>query len=199
MTQEVDFYYDYGSPTAYLAWAQLPTLCKLHDAILNYRPVLLGGIFKATGNSTPALIEPKRKWLFDDIARHAERIGVTYRMNPFFIVNTLTMMRGAIWAENTGVLESYNQAMYEATWVNQLNTSDPDVIALVMEQASLDSRQMLEAVQDPAIKQQLIDATANAVEKGIFGVPTMIIDGELHFGQDRLDWIEQRLASRSAD
>lgn len=195
MSKQVDFYYDYGSPTAYLAWARLPELCRRYDATLNYRPILLGGVFKATGNSTPALIKPKGKWLFEDIARHAEHYGVPYQMNPFFIINSMTMMRGAMWAQNTGVLESYNKAMYEATWAKGLNTSEPKVIASVMQEAGLDAAAMQQAAQDDAIKKQLIEATSAAVERGLFGAPTMIVDGELHFGQDRLDWVERRLAA----
>jgi len=196
MPRHVDFYYDFASPTAYLAWTQLPKLCKRHGATLNYRPILLGGVFKATGNSTPALIEPKRKWLFDDITRHANQYGVPFQMNPFFIVNSLTMMRGAMWAQNTGVLEAYNKAMYEATWVNKLNTSEGDVIASVMQQADLDTDAMQKAVQNDAIKKQLFDTTGEAVKQGLFGAPTMIVDGELHFGQDRLDWVARRLAAK---
>jgi len=196
MSKQVDIYYDFASPTAYLAWTQLPELCKRHGAILKYRPVLLGGVFKATGNATPAAIEPKGKWLFDDIARHANHYGVPFQMNPFFIINSLTMMRGAMWAQNTGVLEAYNKAMYEATWVNKQNTAESDVIASIMQQADLDTESMLKAVQDGAIKKQLIDATGEAVKQGLFGAPTMIVDGELHFGQDRLDWVERRLAAK---
>nr|MBX2826033.1 DsbA family protein [Gammaproteobacteria bacterium] len=113
---------------------------------------------------------------------------------PHFIIISMTMMRGAIWAQNTGVLETYNKAMYEATWVKGLDTSDVDVIASVMQEADLDFAAMLQAVTDKAIKQQLIEATDDAVKQGVFGVPTMIVDGELHFGQDRLDWVERRLA-----
>ena len=196
MSKQVDFYYDFASPTAYLAWTQLPELCKRHGATLNYRPVLLGGVFKATGNSTPALIEAKGKWLFDDVTRHADHYGVAFKMNPFFIINSITMMRGAMWAQNTGVLEAYNKAMYEATWANELNTSEGDVIASVMQQADLDTEAMQQAVQDDAIKKQLFDATGEAVNQGLFGAPTMIVDGELHFGQDRLDWVERRLAAK---
>ena len=106
------------------------------------------------------------------------------------------MMRGAMWAQNTGVLEAYNKAMYEATWANELNTSEGDVIASVMQQADLDTEAMQQAVQDDAIKKQLFDATGEAVNQGLFGAPTMIVDGELHFGQDRLDWVERRLAAK---
>lgn len=195
MSNDVYFYYDYGSPTAYLAWTQLPELCERHQANLHYKPVLLGGIFKATGNSTPVLIAPKGKWLFKDIERYAVRYGVPYQMNPHFVINSMTMMRGAMWAQNTGVLESYNKAMYEATWVNGLNMSEPDVIASVMNEADLDAAAMLQAVADDSIKKQLIEATGDAVEQGVFGAPTMIVNSELHFGQDRLDWVERQLAA----
>ena len=195
MSNDVYFYYDYGSPTAYLAWTQLPELCERHKANLHYKPVLLGGIFKATGNSTPVLIAPKGKWLFKDIERYAVRYGVPYQMNPHFVINSMTMMRGAMWAQNTGVLESYNKAMYEATWVNGLNMSEPDVSASVMNEADLDAAAMLQAVADDSIKKQLIEATGDAVEQGVFGAPTMIVNGELHFGQDRLDWVERQLAA----
>lgn len=194
-SNDVYFYYDYGSPTAYLAWTQLPELCERHKANLHYKPVLLGGIFKATGNSTPVLIAPKGKWLFKDIERYAVRYGVPYQMNPHFVINSMTMMRGAMWAQNTGVLESYNKAMYEATWVNGLNMSEPDVIVSVMDEAGLDAAAMLQAVADDSIKKQLIEATGDAVEQGVFGAPTMIVNGELHFGQDRLDWVERQLAA----
>lgn len=196
MSAQVDFYYDFASPTAYLAWTQLPELCKQYGANLNYHPMLLGGVFKATGNSTPVLIEPKGKWIFEDIKRYARHYGVPYQKNPFFIINSMTMMRGAMWAQNTGVLEHYNKAMYTATWADGLNTAEPDVIASVMQDASLDADAMLLAASDDAIKKQLIDATNYAVDQGVFGAPTMIVNGDLHFGQDRLDWIKRQLASK---
>ena len=130
MSKTVDFYYDYGSPTAYLAWTQLPALCAKYNATLNYRPILLGGVFKATGNSTPVNIKPKGKWLFDDISRYANRYDVPFMMNPHFIINSMTMMRGAVWAKNTGVLEFYNKALFEATWANELDTGDSSVVSL---------------------------------------------------------------------
>ena len=98
VNKRVEFYYDYGSPTAYLAWTQLPAICAKHGAELLSRPVLLGGIFKAVESTTPVAIKPKGAWMFDDIARFAKRYGVPFAMNPHFIVNTLGVMRGAIWA-----------------------------------------------------------------------------------------------------
>lgn len=193
MGNNVDFYYDFGSPTAYLAWTQLPAICADAGAVLNYRPILLGGIFKATDNQTPVNIKPKGAWLFDDIARYADRYGVPFAMNPHFIINTLAIMRGAHWALEAGCIETYNTAMYEATWVNERNTGDPDEIRAIMGEAGLDADAMTKAIQQPEVKQRLIDATSQAVERGAFGAPTMFVNGEMHFGQDRLDWVREAL------
>jgi 2-hydroxychromene-2-carboxylate isomerase len=198
VSAQVDFYYDFGSPTAYLAWTQLPALCARNNATLNYKPVLLGGIFKATGNATPVMIKSKGDWLLNDIIRHAAFYNVPYKMNPHFIINSLSMMRGAIWAHNQGVIEDYNRAMFEATWVNGLNTAETDVIAKVAKDANLSSDAMLQAINDSAIKKQLINETESAVDLGVFGAPTMIVGDELHFGQDRLDWVERKLAAMTA-
>ncbi len=195
MKKTVDFYYDFGSPTAYLAWTQLPAICAEHGAALNYQPILLGGIFKGTNNQSPVMIEPKGKWLLDDVARYAQRYGVDYAMNPHFIVNTMPAMRGAIWAKSIGQLEAYNAAMYPAMWAKQKDIAQPEVIQEVLTTAGLDAAAMGDAIQQQEIKQGLIDATNAAVAAGVFGAPTMIVNGELHFGQDRLEWVERALAA----
>jgi len=194
MTKHVDFYYDFGSPTAYLAWTQLPAICARHNAQLNYQPILLGGVFKAVENTSPVTIKPKGEWLFADIIRFAERYGVPFEMNPYFILNTLGIMRGAIWAKQAGCIEPYNTAMYQAVWVNGRDMTNPDEIAAVVNEAGLDAGAMAEAVQSPEIKQGLIQATEASVARGLFGAPTMFVNGEMHFGQDRLEWVEAALA-----
>lgn len=195
MTKSVDSYYDFGSPTAYLAWTQLPDICDRNGATLNYRPILLGGVFKGTDNQSPVMIKAKGKWLFEDIARHAERYGVAYAENPHFIVNTMAAMRGAIWAQSIGRLGDYNAAMFRAMWVDQKDISQPDVLTDVVTAAGLDAAAMAEAIQQQEIKQALIDATNEAVARGVFGAPTMIVGSEMHFGQDRLEWVERALAA----
>lgn len=194
MSMQVEFYYDYGSPTAYLAWTQLPAICARHGASIVYEPMLLGGVFKAIGSNTPVAIKPKGEWMFKDLARYAARYGVPFAMNPHFIINTLATMRGAIWAKREGEIEPYNKAMFEAVWVAGRDMGDPDEIAAVVGEAGLDATAMAEAIQDPEIKQGLIDATEAAVARGVFGAPTMFVNGEMHFGQDRLDWVEVALA-----
>ena len=195
MSKTVDFYYDYGSPTAYLAWTQLPAICAKHNATLNYQPILLGGVFKGTNNQSPVMIKAKGEWLLKDVERYARHYGVAYAMNPHFIVNTMPAMRGAMWAKSTGQLEAYNAAMYPAMWADQKDIAQPEVIQDVLSKAGLDATAMSEAIQQQDIKQALIDATNAAVEAGVFGAPTMIVDGEMHFGQDRLDWVDRALAS----
>lgn len=191
----VDFYYDFGSPTAYLAWTQLSGICAAQDAELNYRPILLGGVFKGAGNQSPVMVEAKGRWIFQDIERFAKHYGVAFAMNPHFIVNTLGAMRGAMWALQSGEIEACNAALFSAMWIDGKNIAEPDVLSEVVTDAGLDAAAMAVAVQQQDVKQALIDATNAAVARGVFGAPTMVVGDELHFGQDRLDWVERALAA----
>ena len=191
---QVSFYYDYGSPYSYLAWAKLPEICTRHGATIDYRPVLLGGLFKIFDNAAPGAIEPKREWLFDDIRRYADHYGVPFLRNPHFILMTLPLMRGALWAEEEGRLEDYNKVMFEAAWVDGKNLNDPAEIMAVLKAGGFDAAAVATAIQQDAIKQRLKDATQAAADQGIFGVPSMYVGDELFFGQDRLHWLEQALA-----
>lgn len=198
MHKHVEFLYDFGSPTCYLAWTQLPALCARYDARLVYRPVLLGAIFKATGNTTPISIAPKGAWMFEDLTRYARYYGVPFTMNPHFIFNSLAAMRGAIWARREGRLDDYNRAMFTAAWVEGRNLGEPAELSAIVVAAGLDARALADALQQHEIKQELIEQTENAVARGVFGAPTMFIDGEMHFGQDRLMWIERALGRDAA-
>lgn len=195
MIKAVDFYYDYGSVNSYLAWTQLPAICARTGATLNYKPMLLGGVFKSTGNSSPMLVPAKAAYMEQDIARHAELYGVPCVMNPHFPVNTVGIMRGALWAAATDHLEPYNKAMFEAVWVEQKNMADPEVIAEVLKKAGFDAEPIFAATSQPEIKQGLIDATNEAVERGVFGAPTLFVGEEMFFGQDRLQWVEKALSA----
>ena len=136
------------------------------------------------------VIEQKGAWMFDDLARHAKRAGVPFQKNPYFIINTLPLQRGAMWAAQEGQLANYDKVMFEAIWVNQKDMNDPAVIGKVLKEGGFDPAVLTEAIQRPAIKSKLIEATDEAVSRGGFGVPAMFVNGEMHFGQDRLDWID---------
>lgn len=193
MSKTVDFYYDFISPASYLAWTQLIPLCEREGATINYKPMLLGGVFKATDNTSPITNPAKWRWLQDDFSRFAKHYAVPYQLNPHFIFNTIQAMRGAIWAKSTNQIEVYNRAMFTAAWAEGKDLSDQNTFCEILTLADIDPDDLLHATSQPEIKKALIDATQEAVEQGVFGAPTFIVDGELFFGQDRLLWVEQAL------
>ncbi len=193
MSKTIDFYYDYISPASYFAWVRLQELCERTGASINYKPMLLGGIFKANGNTSPITVPAKWEWIKRDFAKTAEYYGIPYQLNPHFIFSTVNVMRGALWALSAGRIEDYNRAMYKAAWADGKDLSDADTVKAVLEEAGFDAAEVLEAMTQPEIKQALITATTEAAERGVFGAPTMFVGDELFFGQDRLDFVERAL------
>ena len=193
--KKVEFFFDFGSPTAYLAYTQLPKIARECGAELVWRPMLLGGVFKATGNQSPVMIEPKGRWMFDDMQRWAQRYGVTLVKNPFFIINTLTLMRGAAGMQmrEPARFEKYVEVIYRAMWQEPVNLGDPLVVATTLKAAGFDPAAFAEMAADPAVKQKLIDTTEEAVKRGAFGAPTMFVGEAMFFGQDRLDFVREAL------
>jgi len=196
MNKTVDFYFDFGSPAAYLAWTQLPTLCAAAKAKISWRPMLLGGVFQATGNRAPMTVPLKGKYLFVDLSRFAKRYGVVLRLNPNFPINTVTLMRIAVGLQLRQDLrfEDYCAAMFRAIWVDEKNMNDLSVVAAVLTQADFDAAALLALASEPAVKDELKAATAAAVERGVFGAPTFFVAEEMFWGQDRLDFVREALA-----
>jgi len=197
MTKQIEFYFDFGSPTAYLAWTQLPRIAAEAGAELVYKPVLLGGIFQATQNASPMMVPAKGKYMLGDLARFARRYGVPLEMNPHFPINTLTMMRGAVGvqARMPQRFGAYVEALYRGMWVERLNLGDPAVLGVTLAKAGFDPQALLALVADPQVKALLKSETEAAVKRGLFGVPVMFVGGEMYFGQDRLDFVREALAA----
>jgi 2-hydroxychromene-2-carboxylate isomerase len=195
MSKQVDFYFDFGSPTAYLAWTQLPAIAMECRAAIAWKPMLLGGVFKATGNQSPVLIEPKGKWMWGDMERWARRYGVKLVKNPFFILNTLTLMRGAIGYQvrEPERFLRYVDAMFRALWVDGRNLGDAGVVAQTLREAGFDAEAFTQMTADLEVKQKLIRATEEAVKRGVFGAPTMFVGSEMFFGQERLEFVREAL------
>jgi 2-hydroxychromene-2-carboxylate isomerase len=189
----LEFFFDYGSPASYLAYTQIPRIAERTGAQILYHPMLLGGVFKATGNHSPVDIAPKGVWMMADLARFAARYGVPYVRNPNFPINTLHLMRGAIAAENDGRLVPYSDAMFRAMWVDQRNMEDPIVIGTVLRAADFDPATMMAAIGTSGVKDRLRANTEEAVARGVFGAPTCFVGNEMFFGQDRLDFVEEEL------
>ena len=196
---KLEFCFDYGSPYSYLADTQLEELCARTRAELVYRPVLLGGIFKATGNRSPAEqpVEAKRRYGGVEMARWVEHYGVPFTSNPFFPINTLPIMRACVAAQRLGVFAPFHRALFPAFWVEQLDLGDPGVFAGVLEEAGLDSSGILGAAITQEVKDELRRATESAVEQGAFGAPTFFVGHEMFFGADRLPFAERALLRAS--
>jgi len=198
MTPTLDFIFDFGSPNAYLAYRALPPLLERTGAEVNVVPCLLGGIFKATGNQSPFTayghVKAKMDYELLEIQRFVRKHGITaYRFNPHFPVNTLLLMRGAVFTAGTGQLDSYLEAGLSGMWEQGLKLDDPEVFVQAMNDAGLDGASILAATQETPVKAKLIDNTAAAVARGAFGIPTFFVGDEMYFGKDRLRDVEEAL------
>ncbi|WP_431274054.1 2-hydroxychromene-2-carboxylate isomerase [Variovorax ureilyticus] len=195
MTKSVEFYFDFGSPASYLAATQLPRLCAEAGAELVWKPMLLGGVFQATGNHSPATIRAKGPYMMQDLARFARRYGVPFSFNPHFPVNTLLLMRGATGMQmhEPERFAAYVDAMYRAMWALPRNLNDPATVEAVLQEAGFDAAKMLGLANAQDVKDRLKAVTQEAVERGVFGAPTMFVGQQMFWGQDRLDFVREAL------
>jgi 2-hydroxychromene-2-carboxylate isomerase len=195
MTKTVEFFYDFGSPTVYLAATQLPTIAGSVGATIDWRPMLLGGVFKSTGNQSPVAVAAKAAYMNDDLERFAKRYGVPFRFNPHFPINTLALMRGAVAYQADAVVSStYREAIFTAIWVEARNLNEPEVIGQVLRDAGLDPAELMNRIGEQTVKDQLIANTEEAVNRGVFGAPTFFVGEQMFFGQDRLDFVAEALS-----
>jgi 2-hydroxychromene-2-carboxylate isomerase len=194
MSKTVEFFYDFTSPTAYLAWTQLPAIVKRTGGKLVYRPMFLGGVMQTTGNRPPGTVEAKGRWMQADLARFARRYGVPFARNPHFPMMTLLTQRIAVGIVDTPDFERYLAAVFNAAWRDGKNIADKAVLAEALTSAGLDAAKLIAMADDPANKEKLKANTDEAVARGAFGAPTFFVGDEMHFGQDRLDFVEEALA-----
>lgn len=195
MTKTVEFFYDFGSPTVYLAATQLPAIAAAVGATIDWRPMLLGGVFKSTGNQSPVVVPAKAAYMNNDLKRFAKRYGVPFSFNPHFPINTLALMRGAVAYQDDVVASStYRDAIFMAIWVEARNLNEPDVIGQVLSDAGLDPAELMNRIGQQTVKDQLIANTEEAVNRGVFGAPTFFVGERMFFGQDRLDFVADALS-----
>ena len=196
MSKTLEFFFDLGSPTTYLAYTQLPGICAETGSQLAYQPILLGGIFKATGNASPITIAAKGRYLLQDLARYAKRYGVPLKFNPHFPINTLALMRAVtgIQLRQPERFIDFIDCLFRALWVDGRNLGDPAVVAAVLAEHGFDPAQVLELAQDEAVKDALKHKTEEAIARGVFGAPSLFVGQQLFFGQDRLDFVREALS-----
>ena len=193
MAKNIEFYFDFGSPTAYLAYTQLQLIAEKNKINLEYYPILLGGVFKATGNNPPASVPAKGKYMMVDLQRFADKYKVPYKRNPYFPVNTLSLMRGAVSYQEDGDFLKYVNVMFKNMWIEPKNLNDDEVLKKVLIDNNFDADDFIKRISDQNTKNKLISNTENAVKKGAFGAPTIFVGDEMFFGQDRMEFIENSI------
>ena len=190
-----EFWFDFGSPAAYLASTQIAAIEAATGARAVWRPMLLGGVFQATGNHSPATIPAKGRYTFIDFDRFARRYGVPLRYNPHFPINTLMLMRGAVGMQlrDPERFADYCAAMFQAIWVESLDMNDASVVGQALHRAGFEPQSLLALTQEPDVKAALKAATEEAVARGVFGAPTFFVGDQMFWGQDRIDFLKEAL------
>ncbi len=194
----VQFLFDFGSPNAYLCHKEIPAIARSTNIEFEYIPILLGGLFKLTNNRSPAEafagIQNKQAYDLLEMRRFVEKHKLhQFRRNPFFPVNTLQIMRGAIAAKRLDCFATYVEAMYSAMWEKGRNMADLSEIVEVLKAAGIDAERLLETTQKQDVKNELLANTQSAFERGAFGSPTFFIGEEIYFGKDRLREVEEAM------
>jgi 2-hydroxychromene-2-carboxylate isomerase len=198
----VEFLFDFGSPNAYLAELVIPSIERRAGVKFDYVPVLLGGIFKATGNVSPAEslrgIKNKLDFMAIETRRFIRRHNITtFRQNPFFPVNTLMLMRGAIAAQLEGVFEPYFRAGFHHMWEEPKKMDDPEVFRAAFKSSGLDAEKLMARAQQDDVKKRLLELTTDAVNRGAFGSPTFFVGKEMFFGKDQLRDVEDSIIEQT--
>jgi 2-hydroxychromene-2-carboxylate isomerase len=195
------FLFDFGSPNAFLSHEAIPAIEKRTNVKFEYVPILLGGIFKATNNKSPAEtlagIRNKREFHALETERFVKRFGVRpYVWNPFFPVNTLNLMRAAVAAQLEGVFEKYVEAAFHHMWVEPKKMDDPEVAAKALASSGLDAAKLFARAQEADVKGKLLENTQSAVERGAFGSPTFFVGKEMFFGKEQLREVEEMISGK---
>ena len=194
MARHLEFLFDFGSPASYLAYKRVPALAERTGAEVDYVPMLLGGVFKATGNASPATVPAKGRWMNADLARWAARYGTPFNRNPFFPINTLYLMRGATGLIDEVRFMAYCDLVFDAMWREPRNLGDPAELAPVIRRAGVEPDDFRALIEREDVKARLKATTEAAVGRGVFGAPTFFVGEEMFFGQDRMDFVEAALA-----
>lgn len=193
----LEFLFDFGSPATYLAWTQVPSLAKSVGAQVDYKPMLLGGVFKATGNASPAMVPAKGAYMLQDLQRFARRYQVPFAFNPHFPIDTLKLMRMAagVKMHHPERLAGFCDLVFRGIWVDGLNLGKDEVLADVLEKAGYPAADIMALAAEPQVKDALKATTEEAIRRGAFGAPTFFIGNDMFFGQDRLDFVREALQS----
>ncbi|ANB77438.1 2-hydroxychromene-2-carboxylate isomerase [Paraburkholderia phytofirmans] len=198
MSRKLKFFFDFGSPASYLAYCELPKIAEQGAASIEWVPVLLGALLKSIGNSGPTDVPTKRAWFWKDMALCAKKRGVPFEVNSFWPINTLVIQRGAVVFKDTLLFRPYLDTVFEAMWAKSKNLNDPSVLAEVLAPIDISLDDFLQCVSVQKVKDELKQNTEEAARLGVFGCPSFLVDDQLFFGQDRLEFVADALRDSRA-
>lgn len=193
MRKRVEFYYDLGSPYSYLASTQIERICEEYDAELEWKPFLLGGVLKETGNRAPLEVPNKRAYMVKDLANWAKHYGVQLNFPDLFPLNSVKPMRGALAAKEKGKIRDYTYNLFRLYWIEGRDLSQDEILKNAVSEIGMDANWFLQRIGEQDIKDKLRDETAEAVKRGAFGAPTFYVDEKMFWGNDRLIFVEECL------
>ena len=195
MAKTFDYYFDFGSLATYLAHTQMDKIKAETGASPVYLPMLLGAVFKATGNASPASVPAKGKYIFVDFQRFADSYGVPLETNPFFPIITTTLMRmvTGLQMRSDARMHEFMDTIFKAIWVDAMNLNAPEVVEQVLREAHFDPVELLQLANEQATKDRLKDITTQAVDRGVFGAPTFFVGEDMFWGQDRIEQLKVAL------
>ena len=195
----VEFHFDFGSPNAYLSHVVIPRIEERTGAHFEYVPILLGGVFKLTNNRSPVEvyngIRNKLPYEHLETQRFIKKHGIEFQFNPFFPVNTLALMRGAVAAQRLGLFGRYVDEVFRHMWAQPKDMDDPAVIGAALQESGFDAAKLMALAQDQSVKDELAANTSRSVERGTFGAPTFFVGDDIYFGKDRLRDVEEAIVA----
>lgn len=193
MSKKVEFYYDFSSPYTYIASERIEQICEDNGAELEWKPFLLGGVFNAIGLTPAVQIDNKFNFLKKDVIQSAEFYGVELNFPELFPLNSVRSMRGAFAAQEKGKLLEYNHEMFKLYWTEGIDLSKADIIGETVSKIGIDTEWFVNRIAEQEIKDMLRDETNIAIERGVFGAPTIFVDDQMYWGNDRLDFLDRYL------
>jgi 2-hydroxychromene-2-carboxylate isomerase len=191
--KRLEFFCDLSSPYSYLAATQLPELCSRTGAELVYKPMVLAAVFKATGNTMPAVVQSKARYMLKDLSRWAQHYAVPFRMSSRFPLNTIRTMRLIVAAEAHGKSAQLGLAAFSALWVDDRDITSDDELRRLCGEVGLPADELLQAIETPAVKDRLRAYSDEAIARGVFGAPSIFVGDEMFWGNDRLHFVEAAL------
>ena len=193
MSKKVEFYYDFSSPYTYIASQRIEKICEDNDATLEWKPFLLGGVFNEIGSIPAVQIDNKFRYLRQDFEESARFYGVDFKFPELFPLNSVRSMRGAFAAQERGKLVEYTHEMFRLYWTRGVDLSNPELLGEAVSRIGIDKDWFLVRIAEQEIKDKLRDETNIAIERGVFGAPTMFVDEKMFWGNDRLDFLDRYL------